>query len=333
MKENEIMIATDNILPLILLLVFVSIVLMVESLFLIWNSRRGKAATRLDQRLDPLTRQRTADASHSVMRQRKLSALSPLEGVLSAVPAAVRLEQIIEQSGLRWTVARVILSSMGIAIAGLAVCGLLAQPLYTSALVAFLLGTLPLAFVLRARRRRLRKLEMQLPGALDLITRAMRAGHSLPLGIQLLADEMPAPIAGEFRLVYEQISFGISLQQALANLCERVPLTDYRFFAVSVMIQRQSGGNLTEVLANLSRLIRERLKLLSRVKVLSSEGRLSGWILGVMPFGIGAIMNLVNPDFMSPMWKDPIGITMLQVLLTMMFFGLIVLRRIVKLRV
>jgi tight adherence protein B len=153
------------------------------------------------------------------------------------------------------------------------------------------------------------------------------------LGLQLLSEEMPAPIAGEFRIVYEQISFGISLQQALMNLCERVPLTDYRFFAVSVMIQRQSGGNLTEVLANLSQLIRNRLKLLARVKVLSSEGKMSGWILGLMPFGIGGIMNLVNPEFMSPMWKDPIGISMLQVLLTMMFCGMVILRRIVKLRV
>jgi tight adherence protein B len=326
--------ATDsNIIPIISILVFISVVLLIEGIYLIWNSRRGKAAMRLQQRLGPLARQRAAGTQRSVLKQRKFSALSQLERLLSAMPLAVRLEQIIEQSGLPWTVSRLLLTSTGLLFLGLAIANLFAQPLLTSTLIALLLGALPLTYVLRARRKRLRKLEMQLPDALDLITRALRAGHSLPLGLQLLSEEMPAPIAGEFRLVYEQISFGISLQQALVSLCERVPLTDFRFFAVSVMIQRQSGGNLTEVLANLSRLIRDRLKLLARVKVLTSEGKMSGWILGLMPFGIGGIMNLVNPEFMSPLWKDPLGISMLQVLLTMMFLGMLVLRRIVKLRV
>jgi tight adherence protein B len=326
--------ATDsNIIPIISILVFISVVLLTEGIYLIWNSRRGKAAMRLQQRLDPLARQRATGTQRSVLKQRKFSALSQLERLLSAMPFAIKLEQIIEQSGLPWTVARMLLTSAGLLFLGLATANLFAQPLLTSTLIALLLGALPLAYVLRARRKRLRKLEMQLPDALDLITRALRAGHSLPLGLQLLSEEMPAPIAGEFRIVYEQISFGISLQQALVSLCERVPLTDYRFFAVSVMIQRQSGGNLTEVLANLSRLIRDRLKLLARVKVLSSEGKMSGWILGLMPFAIGGIMNLVNPEFMSPLWKDPLGISMLQVLLTMMFCGMLVLRRIIKLRV
>jgi tight adherence protein B len=192
---------------------------------------------------------------------------------------------------------------------------------------------LPWAYLARARHKRMKKLEQQLPDALDLITRAVRAGHSLPLGIQLLSDEMPNPIAGEFRIVHEQVSFGVSLQQALTNLCDRVPLTDYRFFVVSVLIQRQSGGNLSEVLGNLSGLIRDRLKLLARVKVLSAEGRMSAWTLGLMPFFIAGIMNFVNPEFMSPMWTDPLGKTMLKVLLTMMFIGILVLRRIVRIRV
>jgi tight adherence protein B len=192
---------------------------------------------------------------------------------------------------------------------------------------------LPWAYVRRARARRLHKLGLQLPDALDLITRAMRAGHSLPLGIQLLTEEMQDPIAAEFRLVHEQVSFGVSLQQALANLCERVPLTDYRYFVVSVLIQRQSGGNLTEVLLNLSRLIRERIKLMGRVRVLSAEGRMSAWILGGLPFAIAALLQTFNPQFMGPMWTDPLGVKMVQVLLSMMAMGAFVLTRIIKIRV
>src|SRR6202007_3264547 len=144
-----------------------------------------------------------------------------------------------------------------------------------------------LAYVQYVRSRRLLQLQHQLPEAMDLVTRALRAGHSFSSGVQMIAEEMANPIANEFRIVADEVNFGVSLQQALTNLSERIPLTDLRYFVVSVLIQRDSGGNLTEVLGTLRSLIRERLKLLARVRVLSSEGRLSAWILGMMPFGLG----------------------------------------------
>jgi tight adherence protein B len=149
----------------------------------------------------------------------------------------------------------------------------------------------------------------------------------------MIGDEMSEPIAGEFRMVADEVNFGVSLQQALTNLSERVPLTDLRYFVVSVLIQRDSGGNLTEVLGNLSRLIRERLKLLGRVRVLSAEGRLSAWILGLMPFALVALMNVFNPEFMSPLWTDPIGIMVIKYMLGLMVIGALILRKIVKIRV
>jgi tight adherence protein B len=323
----------SNVIPIITLLVFISVVLLFEGLYLIWRSRRGAAAVRVQQRLERLTRARSAEAQRTVLKERKLSAVLSLEHLMRSLAPAVRLERRIIQSGLNWTVARLLLSSAAAATMGCLVAALTARPLYIVLLTGAVLGMAPWAYVTRARHKRMKKLEQQLPGALDLITRAVRAGHSLPLGIQLLSDEMPDPIAGEFRIVHEQVSFGVSLQQALTSLCDRVPLTDFHFFVVSVLIQRQSGGNLTEVLGNLSGLIRDRLKLLARIKVLSAEGRMSAWTLGLMPFFIAGVMNLVNPEFMSPLWTDPLGQTMLKVLLTMMFIGILVLRRIVRIRV
>ena len=323
----------SNAIPVITLLVFISAVLLFEGVYLIWRSRRGKEAVRVQQRLDRLPRARAAQSQRTVLKERKLSAVSVLERLMRSMAPALRLEQRIIQSGLHWTVARLLLSSAAAAVAGCAVAAVTTHSLYIALLAGGILGLLPWAYLTRARHKRMKKLEQQLPDALDLITRAVRAGHSLPLAIQLLSDEMPNPIAGEFRIVHEQVSFGISLQQALTSLCDRIPLTDYRFFVVSVLIQRQSGGNLSEVLGNLSGLIRDRLKLLARVKVLSAEGRMSAWILGLMPFCIAGIMNLVNPEFMSPMWTDPLGQTMLKVLLTMMLIGILVLRRIVRIRV
>jgi len=323
----------SNVIPVITLLVFISAVLLFEGVYLIWRSRRGKEAVRIQQRLERLPRARAAESQRTVLKERKLSAVSALERLMRSMAPALRLEQRIIQSGLHWTVAGLLLSSAAAAVAGCALAAVTTRSLYIALLAGGIMGLLPWAYLTRARHKRMKKLEQQLPDALDLITRAVRAGHSLPLAIQLLSDEMPNPVAGEFRIVHEQVSFGISLQQALTSLCDRIPLTDYRFFVVSVLIQRQSGGNLSEVLGNLSGLIRNRIKLLARVKVLSAEGRMSAWILALMPFFIAGIMNLVNPEFMSPMWTDPIGQTMLKVLLTMMFIGILVLRRIVRFRV
>jgi len=133
--------------------------------------------------------------------------------------------------------------------------------------------------------------------------------------------------------VHDEINYGTSLQQALNNLGERIPITDLRYFIVAVLIQRESGGNLTEMLSNLSRLIRERLKLHAKIRVLSSEGRMSAWILGLMPFALAALLNVVNPEFMSTLWTDPIGIVILQWLAGLMVIGLFMLRRIVRIRV
>lgn len=321
----------SNAMPIISLLVFASVILLCGSGYLLWRSRRGAAALRLQRRLELVAR--TQGGERSVRKHRQLSDVSAIARLLNGMSLANRTEQLIGQSGLAWTVSTLALTSAFAGLAGLGLVLLTAQPALFGLLVGAVLASLPWLYVMWKRGRRLRRLERQLPEALDLITRAVRAGHALPLAIQLLSEEMPDPIAGEFRLVHEQVSFGISLQHSLSALCERVPLTDMRYFVVSVLIQRQSGGNLTEVLSNLSKLIRERLKLFARVRVLSSEGRMSAWTLALLPFVLGALMYWANPDFMRPLWTDPIGISIIQTLLTMMVFGIIVLMRLTKIRV
>jgi tight adherence protein B len=323
----------SNIFPIISALVFLAVMLLLEAFYLFWRARHGIAALRLNRRIDLMSQTVAADGQRSVLKQRKLSEVSSLARLLSGFSFTTGLDSYIVQSGLSWTVGSLILTSTTAAALGVVIATLTASPAFFGVAFALVFGLLPWAYVRRARGKRLRKLGLQLPDALDLVTRAMRAGHSLPLGIQLLTEEMQDPIAGEFRLVHEQVSFGVSLQQALANLCERVPLTDYRYFVVSVLIQRQSGGNLTEVLLNLSRLIRERIKLMGRVRVLSAEGRMSAWILSGLPFAIAALLQTFSPQFMGVMWTDPLGIKMVQILLTMMAMGIFVLSRIVKIRV
>lgn len=315
-------------------LVFVAVLLLLEGAYLLWKSYKGPQAQKIASRLRALSASRDNSAQTQLLKQRMLSEVPPIERFLLSISKAQRLDKFILQAGLDWTVSRLLLSCAAL---GLIPGVLMIYGLHQSFLVSGLAGAFfaftPLLYVIHQRSKRLGKFERQLPEALDLITRALRAGHAFSSALQMVGDEMAEPIAGEFRIVHDEVNFGVSLQQALTNLSERIPLTDLRYFIVSVLIQRDSGGNLTEVLGNLSRLIRERLKLMAKVKVLSSEGRLSAWILGLMPFALAGVMNFANPEFMSPLWKDPMGISIVKYMLILMAFGALILRKIIKIRV
>jgi tight adherence protein B len=315
------------------ILVFVAVALLLEGLYLLWKSHRGQHARQVRQRLQALARSR-AQAHAPLLKQGKLSDIALFERILHRFEGSHGLRRYLEQSGLDWTVSRVVLSAVTAGFLGYLLTVFIMRQSTVSGVVAGVsCGILPLLYVHGQRRQRLAKIQQQLPEAIDLLVRALRSGHAFSSGLQMIGEEMAAPISTEFRVVHEEINFGVSLQQALVNLSERIPITDLRYFVVAILIQRESGGNLTEVLGNLSRLIRERHKLLIKVRVLSSEGRLSAWVLGVMPFGLAAAMNLVNPEFMAPLWTDPIGITIVKYMLTLMVIGILLLRKIAQIRV
>lgn len=315
-------------------LVFIALMLLFESLYIMWQSHRGPQVKKLQKRLQALSSTRDQTPQTQLLKQRMLSEMTMLERRLQSLPRIRGLDRLMLQSGLNWTVTKLLLSCAGMgAFAAFAVT----TPLHQSALFGLAAGavfsTTPLLYLQYRRAKRLGKIERQLPDALDLITRALRAGHAFPSALKMTGEEMAEPIAGEFRIVHDEVNFGVSLHQALTHLSERIPLTDLRYFVVAVLIQRESGGNLTELLVNLSRLIRERLKLMAKVKVLSSEGRMSAWILCLMPFFLAGVMNVVNPEFMSPLWKDPIGIAIIKYMLSLMLIGVIIMRKIIKIRV
>jgi tight adherence protein B len=314
-------------------LVFVAVLLLLESAYLVWNSQRGPQATKLKSRLNALSATHDRTTETGLLRQRMLSELPPMEQFLQSMPRMRALDRIILQSGLDWTVSKLLLGCavLAVGVGGAITIGL-NESILTGALAGAVLGWLPLLFVHYRKTKRLTKLEQQLPDALDLITRALRAGHAFPSALKMAGEEMAEPVASELGTVHDEVNFGVSLEQALTHLSERVPLTDLRYFVVAVLIQRESGGNLTEILSNLSRLIRERLKLMARVRVLSSEGRLSAWILSLMPFFIGGVLNFANPEFMKPLWTDPIGHSIIKYLLILMVIGVFIMRKLVKIR-
>lgn len=315
-------------------LVFVAVMLLLEGLYLMWKAYRGPEAKKMESRLRNLSAARDNSAQAVLLRERMMSELPFLDRILYSLPRAHSLDRILLQADLNWTVSRLLLTS---AVLGAGSFMLLwsyfLQPLSFSLIAGLTGAALPILYAVRRRAKRIATFERQLPDALDLITRSLRAGHAFSSGLQMVGEEMPQPIAREFAAVADEVNYGVTLQQALVNLTERMPVLDLRYFVVAVLIQRESGGNLTEVLTNLSRLIRDRLKLMARVRVLSSEGRMSALILGIMPFALGGLMAIANPKFMRPMWEDPLGISITRGMIVTMAIGFLVLRKITRIRV
>lgn len=324
---------SSSFFPIFALLAFVAVVLLVESLYLIWNAYRGPETRRVEARLRALNAGSIGGESSIVLKNRMLSDVPFIERMLLRIPRAHALDRTLVQSGLDWTVGTLFSVSLLVGIVCLYALSFAGIPGLMQWIGAIVAASLPLAYIHRKRTRRMRRLETQLPDALDLIGRAMRAGHALPSGLQMVALEMQDPIASEFRITHDEVNFGVNIQEALANLSARVPITDMNYFVVAVLIQREAGGNLTELLDNLSKLIRERHKFHAKVRVLTTEGRMSAWVLGSMPFGLAALLNYANHDFIAILWTDPAGIMISKVVLTMMAVGAVWMYRLIQLRV
>ncbi|WP_420821564.1 type II secretion system F family protein [Prosthecochloris ethylica] len=191
----------------------------------------------------------------------------------------------------------------------------------------------PILWLLRNANQRRKAFEDKLPETLDYISRALRAGHSLTSALAMIGKEFPAPIGQEFKTVSDEMAFGIPFKNAIGRLADRIRSNDLNFFVISLMIQHETGGNLTELLDGLASTIRERVKLRGKVRTLSSEGRTSAWVLGSMPFVMTAIITVINPRYISVLWSTPQGHTLLLIAGGLMVAGVFVLQRIIRIKV
>ena len=269
-----------------------------------------------------------------VFRKDVVSKMPALDRLLLRVPALVGLQLFIAQAGLELPVFGLLSISLFIGVF-LFVLGvlLLNNAILLPLLIAAFGSAVPILVIFIKRYRRLAKFEEQFPEAMDLLARAVRAGYAFTAGLQLIADEMPTPLAGEFKTTYDQQNLGLPLRETLANLQVRVPLPDVCLFVSALQIQRDSGGNLAEILDKLSEVIRERFKLYRQVKVLTAEGRLTLYFLMGMPPIAGILFFLVNPDYMMPLFTDPVGPRLLGFAALSQFIGYLVIKKIVWLKV
>lgn len=324
----------DNVLVIAMLLLFVAVFLALEGVFIWWNSTRGPEAARLAKRLRMISAGGRADRETVSLIKRRLTGNGPLvEKLMLLLPRLATLDRYIVQSGTDWSITNLFTFTAGMAAAGFFAFLLLGGRAAPALAAGCVLSSLPLVYLSLRRAARLKKFEAMLPEALDLIGRALRAGHSLPSALQMAGAELPPPIGEEFQQTFDEINFGIAAPDALQNLARRVPSADLRFFVIAVLIQRETGGNLSEILSNISAIIRERLKLFGKVRALSAEGRFSGVVLTLLPFGTGLLLYAIDHKFMATLWTDPTGITLMKGGLLFMVIGTLWMKRIVRIRV
>jgi tight adherence protein B len=314
-------------------LLFFAVVLAVEGSYLWWSDVRGPEVRRVERRLRLMSAGAHDDRATSVLKQRLLATSPGLQQLLLRVPRIHRLDRLLEQSGLSWSVSQFLAYSVLAAVGATLATSLLTSRWELLLAVAVGAALLPIGIVLRGRVRRLRRIEQQLPDALDLIARALRAGHAFPSALKMVGDEMADPIATEFGATFDEVNFGISLADALGNLATRVPSEELKYFVVAVLIQRTTGGNLAELLDQISAIMRARQKLLGTVRVLSADGRLSAWILCLLPFVLAAAIFALNPAFLRILWTDAAGPSLLATAGVMMVLGIVWIRRIIRIHI
>ncbi len=291
------------------------------------RARNSAVRSRLTQ---PKVKSKTVRAA-IVKEAERLSAVPALNALLAHRSSFVGpLQTLIQQAGSKTTVGVVVLSSCLLAVSGYVVFAWVTGYVVAGLLLGVPLGSIPMVVLTRKRQRRTMKIEELFPEAIDLISRALRAGHAFTTALGMAAEEMPQPIAAEFRLLYDRQNFGLPLPEAMREFAARIPLLDARFFVIAVLTQRESGGNLSEILDNLAAVIRERFKVRREVRTKSAHGRMTGWILAAMPPTLVAIFMVVNPGYLRPLVEEPAGIRMIVVGISLQVIGTLIIRRIIR---
>jgi tight adherence protein B len=316
-----------------LLLVFGAVFLLLQGTVVPVFSESRKMRKRIASRLDRLAQSGSGPELTSLLREKYLRELSPLERSLESVPGMEWLRRTIEQAGRDTPAYRIVIVSAGLAVSACVVGWIMSRLWQVAALAAAVGLLLPYLSVLRQRAKRMAQFEEQMPEAIDVIQRALKAGHPFNRCLKLVAEDMQDPIAREFELTFADISYGNDPRRALFGLLERVPSVTLTAFITAVLIQRETGGNLAENLGRISNVIRGRFRFQRRVKTLSAEGRLSGWILALTPLTLFAILWALHPEYIALLTQHPQGPKLITAAIVMGTLGIVWIRKLVRIEV
>lgn len=319
------------------LLVFAFVVVLVMGTYVALTHLPGVLANReMDRRLKDVSSfrvdERVGEAG-TVVRQAKQGPIPIIDSVLAQSNLGARLRRLIERSGVETTPSGIVVACLGGCAIGFLVATMFSTLWFAPPLAAIAGLFLPVVYLKRKAARRLRRFEEQFPEALDLLSRAIRAGHAFQTAMGMVADELPAPVGPEFKKTFDQQNFGLPLKECLSELAGRIGLLDVRFFVTAVLIQRDTGGNLSEILDNLAHVIRERFKILRQVRVHTAHGRFTGYVLLALPAFLACALMYINPEHMGLLFKEPMGQAMVVGAIIMQTIGYIWIRQVVKIEV
>jgi tight adherence protein B len=320
---------------LIVTLVFVFVSASVFGVYALFAGRREAALRRrVEGRLQEVSGLTPgASQADSLIRTQTSGPLPSVDRAARQTARGSALERWLEQSGVRISISALFLVSVVSAVVFGLIGTVFSHRAWVGATGAGLGVFLPLAVIRHKRGARLRKFEEHFPEALDLMSRAIRAGHAFSAGLKMVADELTDPVGPEFRKTFDEQNFGLPLKESLNNLAGRAPLLDVRFFATAVLIQRETGGNLSEILDNLANVVRERFKIRRQVRVHTAHGRFTGYVLLALPAFLALALSVINPEHMEMLFQDPIGQAMIVGAIIMQALGFFWIKQVVKIEV
>ena len=294
----------------------------------------SKADKLIHSRLASLDRKRVSSGADEpdIVKEVTFSTIPAFDKFLRNNRAAVGLQLLIEQCALRWTVGRIVFGMLVLICLGALLGNWWIAPGLLGWVPGLALGAIPYLFLLQRRKRRLRRFSELLPEAIDLMSRGLRAGQALPATVETIAQESDEPLRSEFRRAADEQSFGLPFREAMVNLSRRVPVADLQFLVTAILVQKETGGNLAQILDKTSRVIRERVRVAGQVRIRTAQARLSGWILCALPFVMFFAMNLLNPGYGKVLFQDPLGQKLVASAGIMMVIGVLLIRRIVSVK-
>jgi tight adherence protein B len=318
---------------LFIIMVFVTVFLLMQGLVVPVFGESAQTRKRLQQRLDGIDKREGADSYQSLLRDKYLKKLSPLARMLENLPLMQNLARKIEQSGHSYLAHRVVLFSVVMGLLAIYTVWITTRLPVVSIVVGFIIAWAPFLKIRRDRNARMAKFEEQLPDAIDVMKRALRAGHPFSSALKLVADDMDDPVAAEFEMTFNDISYGNDVRRALLGLLSRVPSVTVMALVTSIMVQKETGGNLAEVLEQISKVIRGRFRFQRKVKTLTAEGRMSAWVLALVPLVLFATIWITTPDYLPILIEDPRGHNLIIYGAISGVIGIAWIRRIIRIEV
>ena len=316
-------------------LVFVFALFLVLGAYLLATHGTEQKRARLQKRLTEalMHSANTEDVDVLLARNELMSEIPWVNRTMINVQAALQLKRMLDQADLHITPSRLLMFSFMAGMLGALAASVLTILVPVMILAGLGTASIPLIHVYYRRKRRFDQFLEHLPYALDLMSRALSAGHAFSEALHMVSMEMPEPIATEFRKAYEEQNLGLSVKLALDNLTQRMPLLDLKMCVTAILIQRETGGNLAEILEKVSYTIRERFRILGDLKTLTTSSRMSAWLLCALPIGVALMVTVLNPEYMSVLWRDPRGHYLIAAALTMQITGMLIVRKILKIKI